>query len=165
MNPESWLINGTKLSLTRRAASPGLVTPSYRRTVAYMARLLQSVGMTLTSSPRAEYYPPAFCRQAKSTQDFRFVICGSGVLRTGFAAYPADSQIKPPEYPRTVHGASPAAAYFVPASSRSISRSNSAAAGLARKARSWRQADSVARNSTSAPRTVTKRARPEKSRP
>src|SRR5262245_57862114 len=51
MNPGSWLISGTKLSSTRRPASPGLVTPSYRRTVAYIARLLQSVGTPRLTCP------------------------------------------------------------------------------------------------------------------
>ena len=50
------------------------------------------------------------------------------------------------------------------ASIRSICPSNSAAAGLASNSRWYRQADSVARSSRSAPRTVTNRARPAKSR-
>src|SRR5215471_6948120 len=56
MNPGSWLISGTKPSLTRRPASPGLVTPSYRRTVAYITSLLQSVGITTSGRCRGHFH-------------------------------------------------------------------------------------------------------------
>ncbi|GAA1506901.1 hypothetical protein GCM10009730_08230 [Streptomyces albidochromogenes] len=42
-------MSGTNLSFTRRPASAGSVTPSYRRTAAYMADLLAGSGFVLCS--------------------------------------------------------------------------------------------------------------------